>query len=606
MTLNFQTIARAGLVSAAMISGLMSTGALAQEDQTEAFNAFLAEEFEKEVMRSPFTLTQLGRRERYDEWGDFTDAAVFDQLEFDQRQLDDLHANFEYDNLDRQAQVSYLIFEERNNQQIAGAEFYRQNYPVNSTFSFITGSTSFLANAHAIANVEEAQAYLARVTSLERVFGEIATNITNRTEFGTLPPAFVYPGVIASVNNMITMTVDDAAAMTHPLYGDFSGKVDTLEISDEEKEALKTELVAAITGPLALGYASLLPPMEAAAPLANTNDGVWRLPEGVAYYQNLVRFHTGFDVPSEEVHAFGVSEVARIHDEMREIMTRVGFEGTLQDFFVYVNTAEQFQYASTDEDRERLMGDFNAAIDRVNALTSGYFNLLPRSELEVRRVEAYRENGAPGAFYNQPAPDGSRPGIFYANMGDMSRWQNWANEALVFHEAVPGHHFQIALSYEMEDIPQFRNFVFFTAYVEGWGLYAERLAHEMGAYTDDMSEFGRLNLELWRAMRLVVDTGLHYYEWDRQQAIDYMMENSALNLTRVEGEVDRYLVMPGQALAYKMGMTEILRLRAHAQEELGDAFDIRDFHDVVLGNGTVPMSVLNILVEDYIEDTRGS
>jgi len=573
-----------------------------REDQTAAFFAFLEDEYEAELMRSPVALMQEGRRERYDEWDDFSDQAVFDQRDFDQRQLDEMHERFDYDSLTRPAQVSYLLFEADNEQAIEGARWYRHGYPINPLFNFPTGVGTILANSHQIANLDEAEAYVTRVSELERVFGQIADRIRDRTEFGVLPPDWVYPQFSQALNGLLASTTSDETARENPLYVDFSTKVDALDISQDEKDRLQAELRAAITGPLARGYEALIAASDEAAPLCTTQDGVWRIPDGDEYYAYRVRLGTGLSMSAAEIHEFGLAEVERIQNEMRGIMAEVGFEGTLQDFYEFMRTDEQFAYASTDEGREEFLSDARAAVSRIEELTPQYFNLLPHSALEVRRVEPYREAYVAGAFYNGPAPDGSRPGIFYASLADMDQWRTNSTEALVFHEAVPGHHFQMALQTEMQDMPSFQRNLFFYSYMEGWGLYAERLAHEMGAYSDPYSEFGRLSLEIWRAARLVVDTGAHYDHWNLDQAIAYMQENTPLPDSSIQNEARRYLVWPGQALSYKMGMTEIMRLRTHAQGELGDRFDIRDFHDVVLGNGAVPMSVLEVLVEDYIQD----
>jgi len=603
MTIHATSGIRAAAFSIVLAAGLPGGTAIAEPDEvlTQEFYAFLEDEYEAELMRSPLALTSEGRRERYDEWDDFSDEATLDKRDFDQRQLDEMHQRFDYNRLTRPAQVSYLLFEADNEQSIEAADWYRHVYPINPLFNFPSGVNSVLANSHQIANVEEAEAYVTRVAELERVFGQIADQIRDRTAFGVIPPDWVYPQFSEAMSGLHEHTVSEEAALEHPLYNDFSGKVEVLDISQEEKDRLLAELVAAITGPLARGYEVLIAASDEAAPLATAEDGVWRIPDGDAYYEYCVRLGTGLDMSAEEIHQFGLAEVERIQNEMREIMAHVGFDGTLQEFFDFIRTDDQFAYPDSDEGREEFLSDARAAVARVEEATPQYFNLLPHSALEVRRVEPYREAYVAGAFYTGPAPDGSRPGIFWASLADMGTWRRDALEALVFHEAVPGHHFQQALQIEMQNVPSFQRNLFFYSYIEGWGLYAEQLAHEMGVYSDDYTEFGRLNFALWRAVRLVVDTGAHLHHWNLDQVIAYMRENTTLSDSLIQSESRRYFVWPGQALSYKMGMTEILRLRAHAQEELGDKFDIRDFHDVVLGNGAVPMSVLNVLVEDYIE-----
>lgn len=305
----------------------------------------------------------------------------------------------------------------------------------------------------------------------------------------------------------------------------------------------------------------------------------------------------------DEIHDLGLSEVARIHDEMRGIMKKVGFEGSLQDFFEFMRTDEQFYFPATDEGRAAYLDLANGYIDGINARIDEMFITQPKAALNVKRVESFRERSAGKAFYQRPAADGSRPGIYYANLFDMTQMPSYQAEALAYHEAVPGHHMQIAIQQELEDVPAFRRFSGVTAYSEGWGLYCELLPKEFGFYEDPYSDFGRLAMELWRAARLVVDTGLHHKKWSREEAIDYLLTNTPNSQGDAVKAIERYLVMPGQATAYKIGMLKILELRARAVEALGDAYDIRDFHEVVLRNGPVPLSVLEAQVDLYIAET---
>jgi len=344
--------------------------------------------------------------------------------------------------------------------------------------------------------------------------------------------------------------------------------------------------------------------MNEVAPLATSQDGVWRLPKGEAYYRYAVRTHTGRDLDPADIHDFGLAEVERIQGQMQDIMHQVGYDGSLREFFDYVTTSDQFKYPDTDEGRETLLADNFAAMERIEALRPQYFNIVPEAAMEIRPVEEYRTATSSMASYSVPPPDGSRPGIYYLNLGHMDNFRTYNTEALFFHEAIPGHHFQLATAIESGDVPSFQRNLFVTAFSEGWGLYAERLAHDMGAYDSIYAEFGRLNYELWRAVRLVVDTGAHYHRWDLERVISYMRENTAISDGTIEYEARRYLLWPGQALSYKMGMTEILELRARAQETLGEDFDYGDFHDIVIGNGILTMEVLNRLVDDYIEANR--
>ncbi|HEY1145955.1 MAG TPA: DUF885 domain-containing protein, partial [Allosphingosinicella sp.] len=331
----------------------------------------------------------------------------------------------------------------------------------------------------------------------------------------------------------------------------------------------------------------------------------WSLPKGDAYYANQLRFYTTTDLSADQIHQKGLDEVARIHGEMEAIKARVGFTGTLQQFFAHIKDGQQFKYPNSEAGREQYLKDANAFIAQAMAAAPRYFSRLPKAPLEVRAVEKWRQDTASVAFYNSPTPDGSRPGIFYVNLADMNQVLKPQTEAIAYHEGAPGHHFQIALAQELEGVPKFRKFGFYGAYIEGWGLYAERLGKEMGFFQDPYSDFGRLSLELWRAVRMVTDTGLHAKRWSREQAIQYIRDNSLLSERDIVKEVERYINNPGQATSYKVGQLKILELRAKAEAALGDRFDIRAFHATVLENGPLPLDVLEQQVDAYIAANRG-
>jgi uncharacterized protein (DUF885 family) len=292
--------------------------------------------------------------------------------------------------------------------------------------------------------------------------------------------------------------------------------------------------------------------------------------------------------------------VARIHGEMQAIMTEVGFEGSLQDFFEFMRTDPRFYKPETEEGRAEYLAEAEAAIEKMKGDLPKLFNTFPKADMDVKAVEPFREKSAGKAFYSRPAPDGSRPGIYYANLYSMADMPTYQLEALAFHEGIPGHHMQIAIAQELDAIPSFRKFGGYTAYSEGWGLYSELVPKEMGYYSDPYSDFGRLAMEIWRAARLVVDTGIHSQRWTREQAIEYLMDNTPNPQGDCKKAIERYIVMPGQATAYKIGMLKIVELRARARAQLGDAFDIREFHDVVLRDGAVPLAVLEETVDAWL------
>ncbi|HZW45948.1 MAG TPA: DUF885 domain-containing protein, partial [Microvirga sp.] len=380
--------------------------------------------------------------------------------------------------------------------------------------------------------------------------------------------------------------------------------VNALEAPADVKARLIADARAALTGPFRRGYQTFFATLDAVEPKALSNAGAWRLPRGEEYYANQLRLFTTTQISADQIHRTGLAEVKRIQSEMERIKHRVAFRGTLQQFFQHIKNGAQFKYPNTEAGREQYLTDSRAFIAQVMVKAPQYFHWLPKAPLEVRAVEKWRENTASVAFYNRPTPDGSRPGIYYVNLADMNQVLKPQAESIAYHEGAPGHHFQIARQIELEGIPKFRRFGGNSAYSEGWGLYAERLGQEMGFFQDPYSEFGHLSLELWRAVRLVTDTGLHSKRWTREQAIKYFQENSLLSERDIVKEVERYINNPGQATSYKIGQLKIVELRRRAEQALGNRFDIRDFHEVVLGNGALPLDVLEEQVDAYIAAKR--
>jgi uncharacterized protein (DUF885 family) len=338
---------------------------------------------------------------------------------------------------------------------------------------------------------------------------------------------------------------------------------------------------------------------------ATADDGVWKLPDGAAYYDYLLKNYTTTDLTASQIHDIGLREVARIHEAMRGVMKQVGFQGDLSDFFDFMRTDEQFYYPDSEEGRAAWIGGAQKYIAGMRAKLPELFVTLPKAEVVVQAVEPFREKSAGKAFYQRPSLDGTRPGIFYGNLYQMKEMPKYELEALVYHEAIPGHHMQNAIALEEKSLPRFRRSGGFTAYGEGWGLYSERLGKEMGFYADPWSEFGRLALELHRAVRLVVDTGLHAKRWTREQTIRYHVENSPTGEDAAIRATERYILMPGQATAYMIGMLKIVELRERAASALGAKFDRREFHDLVLRTGSVPLTVLEAEVERWVAAQKG-
>ncbi|MEJ2086167.1 MAG: DUF885 domain-containing protein [Acidobacteriota bacterium] len=574
------------------------------DEQEARIDRFFAEVYERRVAQSPIEQSRLGRKtNRLGEWDDFSDDFYFEQIEQTKADLERLRSEFDVTALGEQARLSYELFEIDAERRIRNAEFRRHFYVVDQFNEQLSGLITVLQNNHDIDSVQDAEDYISRIAGLEVVLEEFVSQLRDREEFGVVAPAFSFPAVLADARSISSGSPIDDSAGENTIYVDFRNKLADLDLDTEDRNDLLDRATAALQGPFASGFASLIGEIERMQDLYDDENGVWALPKGEAFYDNRVRYHTTLDISAREVHAIGLAEVARIQDEMRAIQKEVGFEGDLQDFFDFVRRDPNNYYEDSDAGREQFLDDARRQVADIYAVVGDYFNQLPRAAMEVRRVEPWRENSTSIAFYSRPSEDGSRPGIYYANLADMHSVQRYVFVAITYHESVPGHHFQIALAQEIEGIPDFRRDANYGAFTEGWALYAEQLAREMGFYEDPYENFGRLQNELWRAVRLVLDTGIHSLRWTRQDAIDYFRANTPLSEGDIVTEVERFFVNPGQGLSYKMGMIEILALRQQAREALGDRFDIRQFHDVVIGSGPMPLPMLERRVEHYIAAT---
>lgn len=581
-------------------------------DQTAAINEWFEARWQERVARSPMTQTFLGIKDDYDKLDDPSLERQQEELEILRADVSEMRALFDYEALDPQAQLSWRILDYQYERAQARWPFRYHSYIFNQMFGAQSRIPAFMINQHRVASAEDADAYVARLNAVGDYLGTLISISDDAAERGIQPPAFVYDYVLTDARNVITGYPFGDAERDNPspLYEDFKGKVDALKEKDEINGAkaatLITDSVFALRDVVGPAYERLIEAMEAQKATATTDDGVWKLPDGEKYYEERLAAQTTTRMSAEEIHQLGLDETARIHGEMRAIMQRVGFQGSLQDFFEFMRTDTRFYKPDTDAGRAAYIAEAEAMIEAMEVRLPEVFNRFPKADMIVKAVEPFRERSAGKAFYQRPSADGSRPGIYYANLYRMEDMPTYQMEALAFHEGIPGHHMQIAIQQELEGVPSFRRFSGVTAYSEGWGLYSEYLPKEMGFYTDPYSDFGRLAMELWRAARLVVDTGLHHKQWTREEAVDWLLENTPNPAGDAQKAIDRYIVMPGQATAYKIGMNKILELREHARTELGDAFDIRDFHDVILANGPVPLAILEENVETWIDETKAS
>ncbi|NOX82555.1 MAG: DUF885 domain-containing protein [Alphaproteobacteria bacterium] len=578
------------------------------QSQTEAINAWFEAEFERQVARSPMFQTFLGRRTNYDKWDDASDDFARESHALELAALAEMRATFALEDLGAQAQLSYRLAE--YNTELADRRFpFRNHWYVFSQFTGPhSGVASFMINQHRINTVDDAQAYIARLAGIKTYLGQHQQTAEDQFARGINPPKWAYPQMIATSQNIISGAPFDDSGAPSTLLADLTKKLDALEASDEVKADLLARANDAMMTSVKPAYEALIAMFESQAATATNDDGAWKLPDGGAYYALQLEAMTTTTMSPAEIHDLGLSEVARIHGEMAAIKDAVGFDGSLQEFFVYMRTDPdgKFTYPSTDEGRARYLNEATQIIDTMRGRLDELFLTKPKAALIVKRVEPFREQAAGKAFYQRPAPDGSRPGTYYANLYNMADMPSYQMEALAYHEGVPGHHMQLAIAQELEGLPSFRKYGSVTAYTEGWGLYSEYIPKEMGFYADPYSDFGRLAMELWRAARLVVDTGLHDKKWTRAEAIDYLLANTPNPEGDAIKAIERYIVMPGQATAYKIGMLKILELRTRAEAALGDDFDIRAFHDVVLKNGAVPLAILEENVDAWIAESEAS
>lgn len=575
------------------------------QSEDARLNAFFEQAFQARIALSPQQMTSLGLKTDYDKLDDVSDAAAARSLALQEAQLARMKAEFDPAKLSTQSRLSWRLFEHGVQQARLSNQWRDWGFQFAANGNPTTSLPVFLINNHRISSVSDAEAYVSRIGEAERYMGQVATTLKARAAEGVVSPRFVFEPSIENTRAVITGAPFDNGA-DNPVWADFQKKVAALDADQATKDRLLASARAALTGPYKRGFDTVLTALAEVQPLADSDAGVWRLPNGEAYYNARLQLSTTTDLTADQIHQIGLDEVARIQRDMEAIKTQVGFEGSLQDFFAFLKTDPRFQYPNTPEGKEQYLTDARAFVAQVMAVAPQWFSNLPRAALEVRAVEPFREATASIAFYNSPAPDGSRPGIYYVNLSDMTQVLKPQIEGISYHEGAPGHHFQIAYAQEIEGLPRFRRFGGYGAYAEGWGLYAEQLGKEMGFYQDPYSDFGRLSTELWRAVRLVTDTGLHAKRWSREQAMDYFRQNSLLSERDIQKEVERYITNPGQATSYKIGELKIKELRAKAETTLGPRFDIKDFHAVVLGSGSVPLDVLADQVDAWIAAGGGA
>ena len=583
-----------------------------QQSETEKLNAWFEVKYEEGLMMSPLGLTFQGRKERYNEIDDMSETAQLETLQWKGNSVQEMKTTFDYSKLSDAAKISYDLWEHQYESGLAGKAFMRRGYAfhqMNGTHSFFP---TLMMNYHSVETEQDMKDYVSRLSAIGGAMTELTDQAKLAALEGVRPPRFAYEIVVKEAQSIISGVPFDTGSDDSSLWADAKAKtavlVESGVITEEQGAALLATTRSALVDNLAPGYQNLIAFMN--DDIKNTSEsaqGVHALPDGAAYYEYRLKSITTTDMSAEEIHQLGLDEVKRIRGEMEVIKEKDGFEGTLQEYFAKIRDSkddEKYYYDNTDEGRQAYIDDATAAIENLKKELPSYFGILPKADLVVKRVEAFREqDGAPQHYY-RGTPDGSRPGVYYAHLSDMKAMPKNELEVIAYHEGLPGHHMQISIAQELQGIPKFRTQAGSTAYSEGWALYTEALAKEMpNTYITLGSEFGRLGSEIWRAIRLVVDTGMHHKQWSQQDAVNFFSENSPAPLQTIETEIRRYLVIPGQATAYKIGMIEIQRLRKISEDQLGDKFDIRAFHDTVLSGGALPLSMLERQVKSWIAET---
>jgi len=581
---------------------IYSTEEIAAE--SKKVSTFFQKSFENQVSLSPELQTRLGIKTDYGKLDDNTPETENRNLAIHKKELAWLIDSVNVEALSKEVLLSYNLFKNKVKNNIADYKYRSYNYPVNQMFGAQSGKPAFLINMHRIEGISDANAYISRLNEFNTYFSQLIKNLEAREAQGIVPPTFVFDKVIQDSENILAGQPFDTSDKKSTLLKDFSEKVNRLKITTRKKNKLEILARQALLTSVKPAYSSLITFLKKQKVRANSDHGAWKFPNGEAFYNNALKRTTTTDLTANEIHQIGLNEVARIHKEMNGIRNKVNFEGTLQDFFQFMKTDKQFYYNEDTQGKDAYLKKAVSLIDSMKTRLDEIFITKPKAEIMVKAVESFREQSAGKAFYNRPAADGSRPGIYYANLYDMESMPIYQMEALAYHEGIPGHHMQLAIQQELKEVPLFRKFGGYTAYTEGWGLYSEFIPKEMGFYADPYSDFGRLAMELWRACRLVVDTGIHAKKWTREEGIAYYTENTPNARLDAIKMVERHIVMPGQATAYKIGMLKILELRAKAKNALGDQFDIREFHEVVLSHGAIPLTILENFVNEYISDTQ--
>ncbi len=553
------------------------------ETENKKLADIFSRSYEEDLKLKPMLATSMGRKEGYGRLNDVSEEFDTQQFEILKKRMKELET-IRYAFLGDEEKLSYDFYKYLNQVELEGEKFRYHTYPINQMSGLHSELISFMTNRHLIESIPDAEAYISRLMGFHLYLRQIVEKLKTRKVKGVVAPAFALEKSIGDIKNILSTAV---------LLTDFKEKIRKLNLHEKESNSLIARAEKAVAESVEPGFKDLNSYLDVLKKSAPKEGAAWTLPRGYAFYDYSLREKNTTNMTAEEIHQLGIAEVGTIKKEILLLMSTLGFRGkNWKELNTYIKTNPKFNYSNDDKGRKEFLSDSERVIKNMYNKLGEVFGVLPRAPLEVRPVEPYRIHSAGLAFYEEPTPDGKVPGLYYVNLGNMEQATRYEMEALAYHEGIPGHHMQIAIARERKDLAQFRQYKWLSAFGEGWGLYAERLTKEMGMYTDPVMDLGRLTMELWRAARLVVDTGLHAKKWSYKKTKDWMLENTLGGEVEIDSSIQRYLVLPGQATAYTIGMRKILEIRENAKKKLGAKFDLKSFHDELLRQGTLPLAIL--------------
>jgi uncharacterized protein (DUF885 family) len=573
----------------------------AKSNLDQLFRQTVDKYFDEDLKSSPERQSDLGMKDQQGLWDDVSIKAIEKSVLKNKSRINYLKSHFPPKKLSQDNQLSLALYIDFLKRENIILELKDELYLVYNQANYTSGALNTLKKLTTIRSFQDAESYISRLQLIDEKFDQYFDRWRKSARKKFLPPKFAYDPLIKLSREILIGKPFDESSIDSPLLGDFKNKLDKAGIKGLERDLLLEKCIRALLSDVKRAYEGNIEILSQMKELSSDADGLIYRPNGKSVYKTLVKYHTTTNLSPEEVHQIGLREVKRIHKEIEKVSKEAGVHGSLQEIFHFLRNSSDFNLPNTDKARLEYLKKSEDLIAKAKSILPKYFSRIPKADVIVRRVDPIEEATAPPAYYYWPSADGTRPGYYFLNLGDMSRQSLLKLNVLAIHEALPGHHMQLALEMEMGDLPKFRKQIkFIASYQEGWGMYAEFLGKEMGLYEDHWMDLGRLSLELWRAIRLVVDTGIHAKGWTREKAFTFALNNSPEKESEIKAEVDRFVLWPGQATGYKIGMLKIIELRRKAETILGSEFNLSEFHDETLRNGSVPLNILENEIAKWI------